>query len=117
VRLSGGIAPNFAGSERRNPVATQKIRLGEAIACFAVGGYMSYLSLKTVLPAFILLGGVLVATTPSYGTAAYATQTKQKCTTCHLKVTADKDAMKANLTDAGKYFKDKKSLDGYVEKK
>ena len=78
---------------------------------------MPYLSLKTFLPAVILPGGVLVETTPSYGTTAYATQTKQKCTFCHLKVTADKDAMKANLTDAGKYFKDKKTLDGYVEKK
>ena len=29
----------------------------------------------------------------------------------------DANAMKANLTDAGKYYKEKKTLDGYVEKK
>ena len=77
---------------------------------------MSNLNLKVVLPAAIMLGGFLLCTTPSYGTAEYAKNTKKSCTFCHEKVSADKDAMKANLTDAGKYYKDKKTLDGYVAK-
>jgi hypothetical protein len=78
---------------------------------------MFRLNLKTVLPAAILVGGFLVCTTSSYGTMDYAKTTKKSCTFCHEKAVTDKEVMKANLTDAGKYFKDKKSLDGYVEKK
>jgi hypothetical protein len=74
------------------------------------------LSLKTVLPTAILAGGFLFCTTASYGTAEYARSTKKSCTFCHGTVTGDKDAMKANLTDAGKYYKDKKTLAGYVAK-
>jgi hypothetical protein len=78
---------------------------------------MSYLNLKFVLPVAILFGAFLVCTTASYGTTTYATNTKKSCTFCHEKLTADKDAMSKNLTDAGKYYKDKKTLDGYVPKK
>ena len=77
---------------------------------------MSYLNVKTILPAAILVGGFLLCTTASYGTAEYAKNTKKSCTFCHEKVTSDKDAMKSNLNAAGKYYKDKKSLDGYAGK-
>jgi cytochrome c2 len=69
------------------------------------------------MPAAILLGGFLVCTTASYGTAEYGKKTSQKCVYCHEKVSGDKDTMNKNLTDAGKYYHEKKSLDGYVEKK
>jgi hypothetical protein len=78
---------------------------------------MSHLNLKTVLPAAILLGGFLLCTTASYGTMEYAKNTKKACNFCHEKTVTDKEVMKANLTDAGKYYKDKKTLDGYVPKK
>ena len=78
---------------------------------------MSFLNLKTVLPALILAGGFLLCTTASYGTIDYAKNTKKACTFCHEKNTPDKEAMKANLTDAGKYYKEKKTLDGYTPKK
>jgi len=79
---------------------------------------MSHLNIKTILPAAILLGGFLVCTTASYGTAEYAKATKKSCTFCHEKnIPGDKDAMTKNLTDAGKYYKEKKTLDGYVAKK
>jgi hypothetical protein len=77
---------------------------------------MSNLNSKMVLPAAILLGGFLLCTTASYGTAEYAKNTKKSCTFCHEKVSADKDAMTKNLTDAGKFYKEKKTLDGYVAK-
>jgi cytochrome c553 len=79
---------------------------------------MSHLNLKTILPAAILVGGFLICTTASYGTVEYAKAAKKGCTFCHEKnVPGDKDAMTKNLTAAGKYYKEKKTLDGYVEKK
>lgn len=77
---------------------------------------MPYLNWKTILPAAILLGGFLVCTTNSYGTVEYAKSAKKGCTFCHEKQVADKDAMSKNLTAAGKYYKEKKTLDGYVAK-
>jgi hypothetical protein len=88
---------------------------GDAIADSGIGGFMS--SFKIIVPAVIMLGGFLICTTASYGNKDAATATKKGCIYCHAKVSADKDAMNKNLTDAGKYYKEKKSLDGYVEKK
>ena len=78
---------------------------------------MSHLSFKTLLPSVILLGGFLVCTTASYGTAEYMKATKKACTFCHEKSVTDKKVMTENLTAAGKYYKEKKTLDGFVEKK
>ncbi len=73
--------------------------------------------IKILLPAAILLGGFLLCTTASYGTAEYAKQTKKACGYCHaVKGAPNKDNAK-DLTDAGKYFAKKKTLDGYEEKK
>jgi hypothetical protein len=90
--------------------------LERQLLCFESGGYMSHFNLKTILPAAILLGGFLLCTTASYGTADFAKATKKSCTFCHEKVSADKDVMTKNLNDAGKYYKEKKTLDGYVAK-
>jgi cytochrome c553 len=73
--------------------------------------------LKVIAPAVILLGGFLVCSTASFGKAEYAKATKKPCTTCHEKTVADKAVMAKNLTDAGKYYAEHKSLDGYQEKK
>ncbi len=73
--------------------------------------------LKLIVPAAILLGGFLVCSTASYGKPEYTKATKKTCTYCHAKVSSDKDVMNKNLTDAGKYYQEHKSLDGYVEKK
>jgi len=73
-------------------------------------------NLKLIVPAVILLGGALVCTTVSYGTQDAAKATKKACTYCHEKMSSDKNVMSNNLTDAGKYYKDKKTLDGYKGK-
>jgi hypothetical protein len=69
--------------------------------------------LKLILPGVIVLGGFLVCSTASFGKPEYTKQTKKACTYCHV------DAQKApkDLKDAGKYFQEHKSLDGYAEKK
>jgi hypothetical protein len=73
---------------------------------------------KLILPAAILMGGFLVCSTTSYGKAEYTKTTKKACVYCHkTNEPAKKDVMQGNLTDAGKYYKEHKSLDGYTEKK
>jgi hypothetical protein len=74
--------------------------------------------IKIFLPAAILLGGFLAYTTTSFGTIEYTKTTKKGCAYCHTQASPKKGDPKANdLKDAGKYFKEKKTLDGYVEKK
>ena len=73
---------------------------------------------KIIVPAVILLGGFLICSIATYGKPDYTKATKKACTYCHEKnVPGDTKAMNANLTDAGKYYHGKKTLDGYVEKK
>ena len=69
--------------------------------------------LKIALPAVILLGGFLVCTTSSLGKPEYTKSTKKACAYCHV----DQKAKPKELTEAGKYFAEHKSLDGYQEKK
>jgi hypothetical protein len=72
---------------------------------------------KVIVPATILLGGLLVSTTASFAKPDYTKATKRACLYCHAKQSADKDEMNKNLTAAGKYYHEHKSLDGYQEKK
>jgi hypothetical protein len=84
---------------------------GDAIASPTSGGIMSHL--KIVAPTVIMLGGFLVCSTASYGKPEYVKTTKKACTFCHV----DSKAKPKELTTAGKYYTEHKSLDGYVEKK
>ena len=73
---------------------------------------------KIALPAFILLGGFLACTTASYGTQEATKATKKACKYCHVEALPKAGSPKAkDLTDAGKYYHEKKTLDGYQEKK
>lgn len=72
---------------------------------------------KLIAPAVILLGGFLICSTASFGKVEYSKATKKQCVYCHEKVAADKTVMAKNLTDAGKFYSEHKSLDGYQEKK
>jgi len=69
--------------------------------------------LKLILPVALVLGGFLVCSTASYGKPEYTKSTKKACTYCH--VDAQKKAKE--LKEAGKYYQEHKSLDGYSEKK
>jgi len=75
------------------------------------------LRFKLIAPAVILLGGFLICSTASFGKVEYSKATKKQCVYCHEKVAADKTVMAKNLTDAGKFYSEHKSLDGYQEKK
>jgi hypothetical protein len=75
-------------------------------------------SLKLIVPAAIVLGGFVVCSSVTYGKAEYTKATKKGCLYCHkTNEPAKKDVMNGNLTDAGKYYHEHKSLEGYQEKK
>jgi hypothetical protein len=84
---------------------------GEVIATGRKGGFMS--KIKFVLPGVILLGGFLVSSTLSFGKPEYMKTTKKACSFCHV----DAKAKPKELTEAGKYYKEHNSLDGYKESK
>jgi hypothetical protein len=73
-------------------------------------------ALKSILPAILLGAGILACVSASYATQEYAKKEKKPCVTCHAKMEG-KEGMAKNLNAAGKYYHEKKSLEGYVEKK
>ncbi len=69
--------------------------------------------LKLIIPAAVLAGGFFFCSVDSYGKAEYTKATKKACSYCHV------DAQKApkELKDAGRYYQEHKTLDGYADKK
>ena len=68
-------------------------------------------ALKAMIPAVLLGAGMLLCVTSSHATQEYAKKEKKGCTTCHAKVEA-KEAMPKNLNATGKYYHEKKTLEG-----
>ena len=71
------------------------------------------LKIKYAVPAAMLMGGFLAVSTVSFGKPEYVKATKKPCTFCHV----DSKAKPKELTEAGKYYKEHKSLEGYTETK
>lgn len=67
--------------------------------------------LKFMLPGCVLLTGLLIPNTPSLGKPEDTKKTRKPCAFCHV---SGKDVKE--LTDAGKYYKEKKTLEGYGKK-
>ncbi|HOK45697.1 MAG TPA: hypothetical protein PLA43_02535 [Bryobacteraceae bacterium] len=63
--------------------------------------------LKFSIPAALLSLGFFFSATTSFATAEYTKKEKKPCTFCHVK------ANSAELNDAGKYYKEHKTLEGY----
>lgn len=68
--------------------------------------------LKYAVPLFIFVGGLISTTALSYGKAEYTKKEKKACVFCHVS-TSSKEAP---LNEAGKYYKEKKTLEGYQAK-
>ena len=66
--------------------------------------------LKYIVPLFVFVGGLVMTTTLSYGKAEYTKKEKKPCAFCHVTATSK------DLNDAGKFYKEKKTLDGYKAK-
>jgi hypothetical protein len=67
---------------------------------------------KFIVPAFVLATGLLFNTSMSYSKPQDTKTTKKACGFCHTSAKGGKD-----LTEAGQYYKEKKTLDGYTAKK
>ena len=63
-------------------------------------------ALRLILPVATLLAAFLATTGISFANKEIQKKEKKPCTTCHVK-TGQKD-----LNDVGKYYKDKKTLEG-----
>ncbi|MGA2434435.1 MAG: hypothetical protein ABSG25_04035 [Bryobacteraceae bacterium] len=62
--------------------------------------------LKFVLPSLILMGGLTLFSTASFGKAEYTKATGKTCTYCHIKAGAK------DLNDMGKCYAKKHTLEG-----
>jgi hypothetical protein len=100
-------------------LSARRIAGGDGIAVSLRGGNQILMSkLKLIVPAALVLGGFLVCSTASYGKPEYTKATKKACSFCHTVATPKSGDPKAKeLTPAGKYYEEHKSLDGYTEKK
>ena len=72
---------------------------------------------KFVAPALVLAAGVMFTSSASYAKKEYVAATKKSCTYCHVNAASKDPVVQKQLTDAGKYYKEHKSFDGFVEKK
>lgn len=62
---------------------------------------------KFLIPALILAGGLTVGSSLSHAKPEYTKKEKKACTFCHVTATSKE------LNDAGKYYKEKNTLEGY----
>jgi hypothetical protein len=70
--------------------------------------------LKLAVPAAIISAGLLVNATSTFAKPQYMKETKKGCTYCHTSAKGGKTD--ADLTAAGKYFREHKSLTGFTGK-
>jgi hypothetical protein len=64
---------------------------------------------KIAVPVAILMGGLFLCTSLSFGKAEYTKKEKKGCTFCHV------SAGSKDLNEAGKYYKEHNhSLEGYT---
>ena len=68
-------------------------------------------TIRFLLPAFVVVGGLILSTSVSFGKPEYTKKEKKPCTTCHV------TAKSKELNDVGKYYEKNKTLEGYKEKK
>ncbi len=64
-------------------------------------------ALKYAAPLLIFVGGMVLSTSLSFGKAEYTKKEKKPCAYCHVTATSKE------LNAAGKYYKEKKTLEGY----
>ncbi len=65
-------------------------------------------ALRLLLPVATMLAAFLATSGVSFATKEMSTKEKKPCTTCHVKG--------KELNDVGKYYKEKKTLDGAPKK-
>jgi hypothetical protein len=66
--------------------------------------------LRTIVPAAALLAAFLLSSSLSFATKEISKKESKPCATCHVK------AGQKDLNDTGKYYKEKKTLEGAPKK-
>jgi cytochrome c551/c552 len=66
-------------------------------------------SIRFAIPAFLLCGAMLLNSSLAFAKKEYTVKEKKACTFCHVA------ANSKELNDAGKYYKEKKTLEGFVK--
>jgi cytochrome c553 len=79
------------------------------------GGAMRILKIIATLIITVLVGVLMLASTP-IAKQEYTKKEKKACTYCHTSKNP-KDYSDKDLNEAGKYYKEKKTLQGYREKR
>ena len=67
-------------------------------------------TLQVIAPVFVLVAGLMINSAPTQAKPEYSKKEKTPCTTCHVK-----NGVK-DLNDAGKFYKEKKTLQGAPKK-
>lgn len=68
--------------------------------------------MSKILQALVIFGAVALLFAPfAVGTVEFSKKENKQCVYCHTAMG------KPDLNDAGKYYKEKKTLEGYKEKK
>jgi hypothetical protein len=68
--------------------------------------------MKTIrfsVPALVLCTAFLLNSSVAFAKKEYTVKEKKPCTVCHITATSKE------LNDAGKYYKEKKTLEGYTK--
>jgi hypothetical protein len=72
---------------------------------------------RWIIPAFLLVGGWMLVPRASVARPSYTKMERKECAFCHLaeggKISY---AGEMKLTDAGRYYKDHRTLKGFQEK-
>jgi cytochrome c553 len=76
---------------------------------------MRVIKLLVTVVIMVVLGFLLLASEP-VAKQEYSKKEKKACTYCHTSKNP-KDYSDKDLNEAGKYYKEKKTLEGYKEKK
>lgn len=63
-------------------------------------------TLKFVAPAMVLVAGLIMSSTTTQAKPEYSKKEKTGCVTCHVK------AGSKDLNETGKFYKEKKTLEG-----
>jgi hypothetical protein len=65
---------------------------------------------KFALPALVFSTALMITSTASFGKVEYTKKEKKSCAFCHVTATSKE------LNEAGTYYKEKKTLEGYQAK-
>ncbi|HYP07816.1 MAG TPA: hypothetical protein VER03_16405 [Bryobacteraceae bacterium] len=66
-------------------------------------------TIRFAVPALVVCAGILLNSSAAFAKKEYTVKEKKACAFCHV------TASSKELNDAGKYYKEKKTLEGYTK--